>query len=151
MSAHSCMSRNTSGPPVWCGGGGIAPIPDRRHCPRCPVEVPHFAITRRPPHFYSAVPNYQEKSGRSTEISAGTTLMIDCIHEILPSVTKLEPWDGVASTRASPRLARICGLLGLYPSEFSILPSQLLCPHSMLGLYPCCSCRRDDADECDKD
>src|SRR5262245_632873 len=47
MSAHSCMSWYTSEPPVWCGGRGIAPTPDRRHCPRCPVEVPHFSITPR--------------------------------------------------------------------------------------------------------
>ena len=31
-------------------------IPDRRHCPRDPIEVPHFSNTRRPPHFYSAIP-----------------------------------------------------------------------------------------------
>src|SRR5262249_19917040 len=57
MSAPSCMSRNTSGPPVSCGGGGIPAIPGRLHCPRGLVEVPHFSSTRGPPHFYSAVPN----------------------------------------------------------------------------------------------
>src|SRR5262249_26359948 len=90
MSAPSCMSRNTSGPPVSCGGGGIPSIPGRLHCPRGLVEVPHFSSTRRPPHFYSAVPT---RRGRWSEAAAYYSTTVKQYPEVAP------PHEQLAVTR----------------------------------------------------